>query len=114
MTNDTVQQIEENIRQAKEIVEFEKTLLRLMENKDFRKVIGDGYLRDEAVRLVHLRGDPAMQTPERQASVLRQIDSISHLSNWFRTVAHNASVARKAIEADEETREELLREEAGQ
>jgi cell fate (sporulation/competence/biofilm development) regulator YmcA (YheA/YmcA/DUF963 family) len=110
MINDTVQQIEENIKQAQEIVEFDKALSRLMENRDFRKVIKEGYLEKEAIRLVHLRGDPAFQTPERQAAVIGQIDAIGQLLSYFRTVKHNAAIALKAIETDEAVRDELIAE----
>lgn len=111
MSQDTVRQIEENIRKATEIMELGKALDRLAENRDFKQVIGKGYLQDEAVRLVHLKGDPAMQTSERQASIVSQIDAISGLMSYFRTVAFNANQAAKAIEADTEERDELLAEE---
>ena len=111
MTHDTVQRIEANIANSKEIVEHARALHRLCENRDFRKVIKEGYLEKEAIRLVHLRGDPAFQTPERQAAVLGQIDAIGQLLSYFRTVEHNAQVALKAIEQDEAVREEILAEE---
>lgn len=87
-----------------------EALNRLVENRDFKKVIKEGYLSQEAIRLVHLRADPAFQTPERQAAILGQIDAISHLSAYFRTVGLNAAIAEKAIASDEETREELIAE----
>ena len=114
MSNDTVQRIEANIAQSKEIVELSKALSRLTENRDFRKVIKEGYLEKEAIRLVHLRGDPAFQTPERQAAVLVQIDAIGQLSSFFRTVHYNAGIALKAIEQDEAERDEILAEELAQ
>ena len=107
MINDNVRQIEENIKEAKEIVEVDKALARLVENRDFRKVIKEGYLEKEAIRLVHLRGDPAFQTPDRQAGVLSQIDAIGQLLGYFRAIKHNASVALKAIESDEAVLDEL-------
>lgn len=111
MSNDTVQQIEENIRQAKSIVEMDESLQRLTRNKDFQRVISKGYLVDEAVRLVHLKVDPSMATPERQASIDAQINGIGQLLSFFRTVTFNAGTARKAIESDEATRDEILAEE---
>lgn len=111
MSNDTVQQIERNIRRNKEFVALDKAMQRLEHNADFNLVIRDGYLKQEAVRLVHLRGDPAFQTPERQASILAQIDAIANLLQYFRVVEHQGNLALKAIEADEATREELLAEE---
>lgn len=111
MSQDTVQLIEANILKSKEIVELHKSLVRLEDNRDFRKLIKDGYLRDEAVRLVHLKADPAYQTPERQAAIIGDISAIGGLLQFFRTVAHNASVAEKAIDADEAERDEILAEE---
>lgn len=111
MTNETVQRIEENIAHAKSFVELDKALQRLIENRDFRLVIKEGYLEKEAIRLVHLRGDPAFQTPERQAAVLGQIDAIGQLLGYFRTISFNASSALKSIEADEAARDEILAEE---
>lgn len=110
MTKDTVQLLEENIRRAKEQVETHAALARLQQNRDFQRVVLGGYLKDEAVRLVHLRVDPAMQTPERQASVLRQIDGIGCLLDYFRTLELTAANAEKSIALDEMTREDLLAE----
>jgi hypothetical protein len=108
MTQDTVRQIEAEILHAKEKLEFTKAYERLLSNRDFRLVIRDGYLRDEAVRLVHLKADPSMQTPERQASIDRDITSIGSLLQYFRTVEQSASIAAKAIELGEVERDEIL------
>lgn len=111
MSQETAQRIEQNIRQAKEIVEFDKALMRLAGNRDFQKVIQGGYFKDEAVRLVHLKADPAMQTLERQTAIVAQIDAIGGLVSYFRTVTFNASIAMKAIESDEFTLNDILQEE---
>lgn len=85
-------------------------LTRLESNRDFKKLIADGYLKDEAVRLVHLKADPSMQTPDRQAAIDRDISGIGALLQYFRTVDFMAGQAIKSIEADEATREEVLAE----
>lgn len=113
MSKDTVQEIEANIKQAREIVELGRALERLGENRDFQRVIARGYLHDEAVRLVHLKADPSMQRPDSQASVVRDIDSIGALSAYFRLVKHNATQAEKAIEANEAELEDIASEELG-
>ncbi len=107
---DQVREIEENIAQARQFVELNAALGRLTANRDFKAVIQDGYLQKEAVRLVHLKADPSMQTAERQASVVRDLDAIGGLLQYFRTVEHNASIAAKAIESGEETMAEILAE----
>ena len=108
MSNETLQQIEQNIKRGKELIDFGAALERLQNNRDFKKVITEGYFRDEAVRLVHLKGDANMQTPEHQANIVRALDSIGQLSQYFSTVTLLASRAVLSIAADEETRDEIL------
>ena len=104
----TVHKIEDSIKEAKVHVDLAAALQRLASNKDFKAVILTGYLKDEAIRLVHLKAHPAMSAANHQSSIVSQIDAIGGLLSYFRTLEHNASIARKSIEADEETRDELL------
>lgn len=110
MHKDEVRKLEEEIQKAKQFIEASKALDRLQINRDFKTVILDGYLTDEAVRLVHLRGDPNMQTPERQAHILASIDAISGLMSYFRLVDFKAQTAERSIQANEATIEELISE----
>lgn len=112
MSKTQVQAIEKNIELSKQFIELDKALERLEANKDFLKVIKEGYLEKEAIRLVHLKADPAMQTPDRQLSISKSIDGIGNLLDYFRTVSFTAAQALKAIEADEFERDELLAEES--
>jgi hypothetical protein len=112
MTQDTVREIEESIQRDMEHVELGKALERLKFNRDFKAIISEGYLQKEAIRLVHLRADPVFTTPQKQADVLAQIDAIGGLLSYFRTLAHNATIAAKAIGSAEAMREEILAEEA--
>jgi hypothetical protein len=61
--------------------------------------------------LVHLKADPAMQSPASQASVVAQIDAIGALFHYFVTVDQLAAQAEKSIASDEAMREEILAEE---
>ena len=107
---DQVREIELSIKQAKSIVALGNALERLRNNADFKLVISEGYFEKEAVRLVHLKADQNMQAPERQASILNQMDSIGNLNQYFQTVFHRAALAAKAIDADEETLQDLATE----
>lgn len=108
MNNDAqIQAIERNLKEAKEIKEMSNALLRLEKNKDFLAVVKNGYFKDEAVRLVHLRGDPGMQTPERQESIMKQVDSISNFHQYLINITRKAEMAEKAIANDEATLEDL-------
>lgn len=110
MSQSKIDEIELNIEQAKAFVEQGRALERLYANRDFQEIIGKGYLEKEAVRLVHLKSDPSMQSDEMQEAVVKSIDAIGCLTHFFRSISHQAMLAEKAIEEDERTREELLEE----
>lgn len=111
MSQSAIEEIELNIKEAKKLVDLGKSLDRLHSNRDFKRVIGEGFFKDEAVRLVHLKSDPAMQDADHQEAVTKQMDAIGGLVHYFRMVQHQSMLAAKAIEADEETRDELMAEE---
>jgi hypothetical protein len=103
--------IEANNREARKFVELNEALERLSSNRDFRKVIKEGFFEKEAIRLVHLKSDPSFKTPERQADIIGQIDAIGRLSEYFRGIGFNANQALKAIELGEVQLEEMAEEE---
>jgi hypothetical protein len=105
--------LDRNIEASKEFVALGAALIRLYANKDFRSVILSGYFEKEAVRLVHLKSAPQMQTPDRQVAIIRDIDSIGALHQYLALVDSNAATAERNIEADELTREDILREDMG-
>ena len=110
MDSSDIQQIEANIKQSQKIVDLGESLERLRSNRDFKKVILEGYFEQEAIRLVHLKADPNMQTQERQQSILLQMDAIGSLNQYFNTLYMRATMANKAIVSDEQMRDELLAE----
>jgi hypothetical protein len=110
MLNKTLQELDENIKTSKVFVDNGKALERLRNNKDFKEVIVRGFLEKEAIRLVHLKADPSMQTPERQASIVKQIDSIGAFSEYLVQIEKFAQLAQRNIEDAEATREEIVAE----
>lgn len=106
-----IQELEENIQRAKAHVEFGSTVERLLSNRDFKKVISEGYFEQEAIRLVHLKADPNMQSTAQQESIVKQMDAIGSLKQYLRVKCRVAEQAVHSIAADEETRDELLAEE---
>jgi hypothetical protein len=111
MIQQQIASVERGIETKKQQVALNNALERLMKNKDFQKVVLQAYFTTEAVRLVSVKGDPEMQTPERQADVLRDIDGIGSLQRFFTKVERNAEYAGSSVEEDEATLDEL-REEA--
>jgi len=107
-TDSQVQQIELNIRESKKQLDLGDALARLKSNRDFQKVIQQGYFEVEAIRLVHAKSDANLQSPESQRAILSQMDAIGTLAQYFHTVAFKAEMARKAIAYDTEVLNEML------
>ena len=101
MSNNEVTEIELNIKEAQEIVDLGKALDRLHNNRDFKKVILEGYFKNEAVRLVSIKGDPNLQSVDSQERIVKAIDAIGGLRGFFGTIDFKAEQAKQAIEEDE-------------
>lgn len=107
MDDQTIQEIELNIAEAMKMVALGKSLDRLLSNRDFKKIIQEEYLKENAIRLVHLKADPSRQSEECQESIVKQMDGIGSLVSFLREVEHRGYLAEKAIADDEETIDEL-------
>lgn len=111
--NDTEQQMQQvniSIDQAKAMIEMGKAVNRLRDNEDFVKVIEEGYFKEEASRLVLLKGDPEMQSPEKKADVKRAIVAIGGMFQYLHKILQLSEMAKQGLAADEQTREEMLQE----
>lgn len=111
MSSHDLKQLEEAVAQAKADVEFGNALERLRSNRDFKQVILEGYFKEEAIRLVHLKGSPHLQSPESQKSILTQIDAISSVSEYMSLALHRARQGSKLLEDADRMREEIAAEE---
>lgn len=111
MSNLEIQQIEDNLKSARKTVERGVSLERLFANRDFKNIVLDGYFEQEAIRLVHLKADPNMQTVDSQKSILTQMDAIGNLKQYFNTIRQFAAIAAKNVASDEEALAELRGEE---
>ena len=106
-----IQELEANIEQAKESIDLGLALERLFSNRDFKRVVLNRYFKEEAVRLVHLKGAPESQTSEAQKSIVNKIDAIGNFANYLKDVTNQAELADKTVTLDEQTRDEITFEE---
>lgn len=104
----TIEQLDEAIQDARVNIELGLALVRLQSNPDFKKVIKEGYFKEEAIRLVHLKSEPSMQSPNHQAAILSQIDAIGTLAQYFHTLQHLSMMASRTVEEAETMRVEIL------
>lgn len=111
MSEQQIQEIELNIEDAREMINMGKALDRLHDNADFKELILEGYFKNEAVRLVHLKSDYLVRAEDKQTEISKDIDAIGRLRNYFSAVAAQADRAAYAIEAGEEELTHLRNEE---
>lgn len=110
MISEQIEQLDISIKQSQKFVDIGDALERLYMNKDFKKLISEGYFETEAIRLVHLKADPNMQSADTQKGILQQMDAIGALKQYFHLQRYRAESAGKAITFDEQTREDILAE----
>lgn len=110
MSSDKIKQIEISNDAAQKIVAMRDAINRLQKNRDFRAVILDGYLRDEALRLSHLIADSS-QAGNRD-EIVRDLHGIGALNLWFRNQIALGNVMENDIASNNDELEYLRSEEA--
>jgi hypothetical protein len=105
------QEIEKKLEQARKSVEFGAAIERLKSNRDFKKVVVEAYFEKEAVRLVHAKVAPDMQTPEKQAALDADIRAIGTFRQYLDTALFFAERSAAEIQDGEAILEEIAREE---
>ena len=102
-----VEEIEVSIEAAKAKISLNDAVTRLFANKDFKAVITDGYFRDYAIQMVAAKSNPGCQTENIQAAIIKSIDGIGSLNQYFSKIKNEADMSRGAIEANEQELETL-------
>jgi hypothetical protein len=110
MSQDQMNRVELSLEKAKAHVEMGVAMQKLLKNRDFKKVVSEGYFKEEATRLVLLKADPECAAPEIQVAIDKAITGIGEVSQYFRTIVVMAGQAERAITADEQTLDELRNE----
>lgn len=112
MSNDeTVRNIEISMVQAEAYIQTADALRRLMDNRDFKQVILEGYFKEEAVRIVSLKAAHEMSKPDDQAFLIKSIDGIGCLQQYLNVINFAAQQAVRTIQASNESLEEIAEEE---
>lgn len=110
MSEQQLESIELSIQQATKITEDAQALKRLNANDDFKRIILDGYFKEEASKQVLMKADPGMESAEMQAAVTKVIDSIGSLRQHFIAIYQFGVMAEKSLADDQIAREEILAE----
>lgn len=111
MSQSDIHEVEVSLEQANLQIAMSDAVARLEQNRDFQEIVLGHYFRDEAVRLVHMKGDPSMQREDRQASIMSMMDAIPAFRNFLERITDAGQQARVAKEEYEGTLDELRGEE---
>jgi hypothetical protein len=105
-----LQQVSREIESYQSQIALGELLDRLSSNKDFKTLILDDYLRENAIRLVHLKSHPGQQTAEKQAAIMRQMDGIGALEDFLRGIRQQHRIAVDSLASAQEYRAQLIHE----
>lgn len=103
-----IQEIEVTIKELKEVVERKNAVNRLLGNRDFKKLIMEGYFKDEAARLVGLLGEQA--AAQYREEIIRSMDGIAQFKAHLRTVRQIGEAAASELAHHEQALEDLRNE----
>jgi len=98
MSQQDIQQINITIEELESSVNKAESLRQLQNNELFKEIILEGYMKDNAVRLVHLKGASQMQEGKHQIGLDNQIMGIACLGEHFRSIYAMANLAEKRLE----------------
>ena len=105
-----LKQVEVSIELAKKKVSLGKALDVLLNNKYFKELIMEEYLKNYAVHVVKNKSSYGMQEEAQQKYLDNEIIAIGSFDQFLRFISMEAAQAEQTIRDDEETREEILEE----
>lgn len=97
--------LEVSIEEAKKMVDLRDQALRLTDNREFRNVILNGYLKEEAIRLSEISA--MSQLKDSRDEIFLEIQGISLFHQYMRQVISRGDVAEQEIREQYETLDEL-------
>lgn len=87
---------------AQEEIAFSKKVERLLLNPDFKSVILDKYITQEAARFVHVSCDVNISV-ENRGDALANAQAAGYLKRWLQTTQSIANLLKGDLEQIEET-----------
>tara|TARA_Y100001968_G_C19201642_1_gene640275 strand:+ start:371 stop:715 length:345 start_codon:yes stop_codon:yes gene_type:complete len=96
-----IENLEEHRKIAQETVAKRDEVLKLYENDVFKRVVIEGFCRDEAVRCANAAGNPGIE--ERDEKQLLQMSMAGgHLVRYLRTIIQQGDASEGSIKEIDE------------
>ena len=83
-TERELQELDDNMQDAKHFIDIKDSTLKLFKNKEFKKVVLEYYFKEEAARLVMAKASNLNE--DQQKLINNMIYGIGALSNFFDAV----------------------------
>jgi len=109
---DMLKQIDADIADYELDVKHAEALSRLGSNPDFKLIITDGYLREEAINMVLAKGQQGCQDPVSQARITSCIDAIGVLGAFLNGITAAGYAASDKLAQCNLTRAEIIQEDS--
>lgn len=93
--------VEASIENCKKVMADRDRMERLLSHKDFKEVIMQGYVADEATRLTGLLGDP--NTNIDQNGVVSDLHAIASFQRYLRKIRTEGELAERELATHMET-----------
>lgn len=111
MNTSVVEGLEEQLKAAKDAIEYRDSAIRLAKNRDFRRLILDGFCEADAARHVRMSTDPNL-SPVMQADALGMAQAGGYLKRHLHAIMQLGATADKdaaeiELELEEARAEEL-------
>lgn len=108
-------QIEVTIEELKAQVAKLEVVVKLSDDPNFKKAITEGYLKDEAVRLVGLLADPSVVCdPDAHKDVINQMHGVAYLRRYLSFAHRQHAQLQRELESHLEEAATQAQEEAGE
>lgn len=106
-TMSTIQDFEQENISLQEDIKKQEAFARLIQNEDFNLLIGEGYLINEAIRLVHARPGLFGSRVEAVQGVDRKISAIGEFREFLMDIKRKGESAREKLVENYESIREL-------
>ena len=96
MNTNMVDGLEDQLADARELLERRDIALRLSNNRDFRVLILEGFCSKDAARLASESGDPSL-TPQQRADAMAMAQAGGHLKRFLSAAFQMGAIAGNEI-----------------
>ena len=101
-------EIDAEVQRVEGILEDAAAINRLNENEDFKRIVVDGYLDDEAKRLFNALIDPTFLKRDNLQNMMDKIGSIRDFKQYISVKMLNAAEAENTLQELKKIRAEVL------